>query len=74
MPAWFSDMKRVSETMLDGFDGTTIHAVGLLKDAGPPKCMWVQDDSPQAQNLREKLIDYLMDKCNGESSDSLPFF
>jgi len=62
MPAWFNDLQRVSETQLDGLDGTTITAVGLFIDANPPACQWAQDDSWHAHNLRAKLIDYLMAK------------
>ncbi len=59
-PKWIDDMERISETKLDGGDGSSIEATGPMVDANPPSCDWVIDPSPDAHNARARLIDLVV--------------
>ncbi len=58
-PAWLDDMERTDERSAVALDGTSIVAEGPSVDKKPPSCWWVLDESPEACNMRARLMDRL---------------
>lgn len=58
-PRWLDDLRRVSETHAEDLDGTSITATGPMIDRNPPRCDWINDPSPEAQDARARLMDRL---------------
>lgn len=55
-PTWLDDFFRASPISLESLAGAKLFATGPSIDADPPKCFWVQDESPRARLDRESLI------------------
>lgn len=58
-PVWLDDFMRTGETAAYSLAGGKIFATGPMIDRDPPKLLWVQDDSDEAQNDRARLMDAL---------------
>jgi hypothetical protein len=58
-PAWLDDLRRTSEAHAEDIDGTSVTATGPMVDRDPPKCDWINDPSPEAQDARARLMDRL---------------
>lgn len=57
-PQWLSD-GEVRENSLEFADGLRITVMGPMVDVDPPKMMWVQDESPEAKQMRIELLEML---------------
>ena len=58
-PAWLDDMRRISETRLEGVDGSTVFATGPMYDKDPPKCYWTVCEDQESKDKRARLMDRL---------------
>lgn len=63
-PLWLDDMTRVSETLLEGFDGSSVFATGPMYDTDPPKLCWAEKQDQEAKDKRARLIDKLFLRSN----------
>lgn len=58
-PTWLADFERLTETTAKSLAGGQIFSTGPSIDKDPPKLLWVQDESDEAQGDRARLMDAL---------------
>ena len=58
-PLWLNDMVRVSETKIEGSDGSCVFVTGPMYDRDPPKCSWGVCQDQESKDKRARLIDRL---------------